>query len=72
MGGRKSVGAIIGMMETAEEEVSEKPLVFMTMTGLSTGCGLKVKSFLEDKGFEVAVFHTIGVGSVITLDDYFL
>ena len=59
---RKSVGAIIGMMETAEIEVSEKPFVFMTMTGLSTGCGLKVKSFLEDKGFEVAVFHTIGVG----------
>jgi uncharacterized protein (UPF0261 family) len=59
---RKSVGAIIGMMETAESEVSEKPFVFMTMTGLSTGCGLKVKSFLEDKGFEVAVFHTIGVG----------
>ncbi len=59
---KKSVGAIIGMMETAESEVSEKPLVFMTMTGLSTGCGLRVKSFLEEKGFEVAVFHTIGVG----------
>jgi uncharacterized protein (UPF0261 family) len=59
---RKSVGAVIGMMEIAEIEVSEKPFVFMTMTGLSTGCGLKVKSFLEDKGFEVAVFHTIGVG----------
>jgi len=58
----KAVGAITGMMETAEIEVSEKPLVFMTMTGLSTGCGLKVKSFLEDKGFEVAVFHAIGVG----------
>jgi len=59
---RKSVGALIGMMETAESEMSEKPLVFMTMTGLSTGCGLKVKSFLEEQGFEVAVFHTIGVG----------
>lgn len=58
----KSVGAIIGMMETKEIEVAEKPLVFMTMTGLSTGCGLIVKSFLEDRGFEVAVFHAIGVG----------
>ena len=58
----KSVGAIIGMMEAAETEVAEKPLVFMTMTGLSTGCGLTVKSFLEDRGFEVAVFHAIGVG----------
>jgi len=58
----KAVGAITGMMEVAEPEVSEKPLVFMTMTGLSTGCGLKVKAFLEDRGFEVGVFHTIGVG----------
>jgi uncharacterized protein (UPF0261 family) len=58
----KAVGGIIGMMEAAEDEVEEKPLVFMTMTGLSTGCGLRVKSALEEKGFEVAVFHTIGVG----------
>ncbi len=58
----KAVGAIIGMMEITEVEEYSNPLVFMTMTGLSTGCGLKVKSFLEDKGFEVAVFHTIGVG----------
>ncbi len=58
----KAVGAIIGMMEMGKPEISDKPLVFMTMTGLSTGCGLKVKSLLEDKGFEVGVFHTIGVG----------
>lgn len=58
----QAVGAIIGMMEASEIEVSEKPLVFMTMLGGTSGCGLKVKSFLEDKGFEVVVFHTIGVG----------
>ncbi|MFC1900144.1 Tm-1-like ATP-binding domain-containing protein [Chloroflexota bacterium] len=58
----KSVGAIIGMMETVEIEESAKPLVFMTMTGLSTGGGLRVKSMLEEKGYEVAVFHAIGVG----------
>lgn len=58
----KAVGAIIGMMETAEPEESGQPLVFMTMTGLSTGCGLKAKSLLEEEGFEVAVFHAIGVG----------
>jgi len=58
----KAVGAIIGMMESTEVEDAEKPLVFMTMTGLSTGCGLEVKTSLENKGFEVAVFHTIGVG----------
>jgi uncharacterized protein (UPF0261 family) len=58
----KAVGAITGMIEMGKTEVPDKPLVFMTMTGLSTGCGLKVKSLLEDRGFEVGVFHTIGVG----------
>ena len=59
---QKAVGAITGMMDTMIPESYEKPLVFMTMTGLSTGCGLTVKSHLEDKGFEIGVFHTIGVG----------
>jgi len=59
---QKAVGAITGMMDTMIPESYEKPLVFMTMTGLSTGCGLAVKSALEDKDFEVGVFHTIGVG----------
>lgn len=58
----KAVGAITGMMEMGKPEIPDKPLVFMTMTGLSTGCGLRVKSLLEDRGFEVGVFHTIGVG----------
>ncbi len=58
----KAVGAVVGMMESAAPETSEKPLVFMTMTGLSTGCGLRVKSRLEERGCEVAVFHAIGVG----------
>ena len=60
----EAVGAIVGMVESAEPEISEKPLVFMTMLGTTTGCGLKVKSLLEDKGFEVAVFHTIGIGGM--------
>ncbi|MFC2014572.1 Tm-1-like ATP-binding domain-containing protein [Chloroflexota bacterium] len=58
----KAVGSITGMMDMPEPELSDRPLVFMTMTGLSTGCGLRVKSLLEERGFEVAVFHTIGVG----------
>jgi len=59
-----AAGAIVGMVESAEPEISEKPFLFMTMLGTTTGCGLKVKSLLEDKGFEVAVFHTIGIGGM--------
>lgn len=63
-----AVGAIIGMVESPELEVSEKPLVFMTMLGTTTKCGLRVQSSLEDKGFEVVIFHTVGIGGM-TLEE---
>ena len=63
-----AAGAIVGMIESPEVEVPPKPLVFMSMLGTTTGCVLKVKSRLEDKGFEVAVFHTVGVGGM-TLEE---
>ena len=58
----RAAGAIMGMVGAVAVEPSDKPLVFMTMTGLSTGCGHRVQSRLEELGFEVVVFHTIGVG----------
>jgi uncharacterized protein (UPF0261 family) len=59
----QAAGAIVGMVESFEPEVLEKPLVFMTNMGTTRG-GLKVKSLLEDKGFEVIVFHAVGVGGM--------
>ena len=62
---RNAVGAIVGMVEFREgAEISDKPLVFMGTVGTVTACGLKVKSFLEQKGFEVVMFHCIGVGGM--------
>lgn len=58
----KAAGAIVGMIEAPEVEVTDKPLVFMTLLGGSSSCGLKVKLLLEGNGFEVVVFHTIGIG----------
>lgn len=58
-------GAIVGMVEFREGvEISDKPLVFMTMVGTTNACGFEVKSSLEDKGFEVVVFHCIGIGGM--------
>jgi uncharacterized protein (UPF0261 family) len=57
-----AAGAIIGMVETNEVKVGNKPLVVMTMNGTTTRCGSKVMSILEDYQFEVIVFHSIGVG----------
>lgn len=57
-----AAGAISGMVETEELKVVEKPLVLVGMMGAITPCGLVVKSLLESKGYEVIVFHTIGLG----------
>jgi uncharacterized protein (UPF0261 family) len=63
-----AVEATIGMVEGTMLSMSNKPLVFMSMMGTTTGCGLKVKKILEDGGFEVIVFHTIGIGGM-TLEE---
>jgi uncharacterized protein (UPF0261 family) len=63
-----AVGAIVGMVESPEVEATEKPLVFLTMLGSPNSCEVKVISILEDKGFEVAVFHTVGIGGM-TFED---
>ena len=63
-----AVGAIVGMVECPKLETTEKPMVFMTMLGPTTKCGLKVKSHLEDKGYEVIIFHSIGIGGM-TLEE---
>lgn len=57
-----AAGAIVGMVESGKVESSDKPVVVMSMMGPTTSCGSKVKSELEDKGFEVITFASIGPG----------
>jgi uncharacterized protein (UPF0261 family) len=57
-----AAGAICGMLEMEEPDVEEKPLIVLSMNGTVTGCGLAVKSLLEEDGYEVLVFHSIGTG----------
>ena len=57
-----AAGAISGMVEMEVPEAEDKPLVVLSMNGTVTGCGLTVKSLLEENGFEVLVFHSIGTG----------
>jgi uncharacterized protein (UPF0261 family) len=61
---RQAAGAIVGMLDSSEPDGPEKDLVFMTMCGQVTGCGLKVKDALESRGYEVVVFHTVGLGGM--------
>lgn len=43
-------------------EASEKPLVAMSTLGTTDRCSVRVRKTLEQKGFEVVVFHTTGTG----------
>ncbi len=58
-----AAGAISGMVEMKlPRDSSRKPLVVMSMNGTITDCGLRVKDSLEQEGYEVLVFHSIGTG----------
>ena len=58
----RAAGAIMGMVATGEVKLSPRPLIGVTTLGGTTACALRVKAFLEQKGYEVAIFHAIGTG----------
>lgn len=58
-----AVNAIVGMVANqTEAEEEENPLLAASMFGVTTPCIKKAKAFLEDKGYEVLVFHATGTG----------
>jgi uncharacterized protein (UPF0261 family) len=59
---RKAAGAMYGMILTDEEPFSDKPLIAVTTLGGTTETAMRFKIRLEEKGFEVVVFHAIGIG----------
>ena len=59
----RAAGAICGMVETEiPESGSDKPIIVASMFGNTTNCVQYAKSLLEQKGYEVLVFHATGVG----------
>ena len=57
-----AVGAVVGMVETALPEIAVKPLIAASMFGNTTELVDRCREILEDKGFEVLVFHATGTG----------
>lgn len=58
-----AVFAIAGMVKFENNiRVEKKPLIAATMFGLTTPCVNYAKSYLEERGYEVLVFHATGVG----------
>jgi len=64
-----AVSAIIGMIESPDVVMADRPLVFLSMLGLTAKCGLKVKSLLEHRGFEVIIIAVMGLSTSEELID---
>ncbi len=62
-----AVFAITGMLDFKDKikiDPSEhkKPLIAASMFGVTTPCINHAKSYLEDRGYEVLIFHATGIG----------
>ncbi len=57
-----AVGAMIGMVETAVPQITEKPLIAASMFGNTTILVDHCREILEAQGYEVLVFHATGTG----------
>jgi uncharacterized protein (UPF0261 family) len=62
---QNAAAAVCGMVEGRAESFSEElPLVAATMFGVTTPCVMEAKRILEEKGYEVLVFHANGPGGM--------
>ncbi len=60
---RNAAAALAGMAQNySPSERSGKPLVAVSTLGTTDKCTVRVRKSLEEKGFEVVVFHTLGTG----------
>lgn len=58
-----AVFAIVGMLSyETNKEVEKKPLIAATMFGVTTPCVEYAKKYMNDRGYEVLVFHATGTG----------
>lgn len=58
-----AVHAVVGMVEHVNTDIAvKKPLIAATMYGVTTPCVMKAKEYLEQKGYEVIIFHASGTG----------
>lgn len=63
---KNAVALVAGMVSLQEKYVvdnsEEKPLIAATMFGVTTPCIDRAKAYLEERGYEVLVFHATGTG----------
>lgn len=58
-----AIAGMVGMADKIKEvEEDENPLIAATMFGVTTPCVDFAKEYLEERGYEVLVFHATGTG----------
>jgi uncharacterized protein (UPF0261 family) len=57
-----AAAAIAGMARTPIPTVETKPLIAASMFGVTTPCVTTAREWLEERGYEVLVFHQTGTG----------
>ena len=61
----QAAGAVLGAARAVEKPKADRPVVGMTSLGSSCLSYMKlIKPALEDRGFEVAIFHATGMGGM--------
>lgn len=61
----QAAGAVLGATRAVEPPANDRPIVGMTSLGSSCLSYMKLlKPALEDRGFEVAIFHATGMGGM--------
>jgi uncharacterized protein (UPF0261 family) len=59
-----ALGGMMQEMKRESAETNDKMTLGMTMFGVTTPCVTKVREHLEEKGYELLVFHATGVGGL--------
>ncbi len=60
----QAAGAICGMVETGVDINSIKPSVAVSAFGITTQCAEHAGRFLDERGYEMVIFHTVGSGGM--------
>lgn len=61
----QAAGAVLGAARAAEPATSDRPVIGITSLGTSCLKYIKfLKPALEDRGYEVAIFHAMGMGGM--------
>ncbi|MFT4549959.1 MAG: hypothetical protein ACI8XO_004781 [Verrucomicrobiales bacterium] len=58
----RAAGAICGMSAAETATAEGKPIIVASMFGNTTECVDHARSILEERGYEVLVFHSTGIG----------